>query len=239
MPEQITLYTAKICPWAHRAELALKESKLPYTRYEIDLSNKPEWYAPKVNPASKVPAISYGGPDVSPDTPSPESQKIAESGVLLELFADLSEVPLLPKDPVLRAKARFFIETVTPKFSGAYYGALVRGEDPAAILPVIELIQNLLPAEGYAVGEWSIADAAVTPFFARAEATIGNDIGKFEEGKGKETWAKIENDEKYARFKRYFSDIKSRDSFKETFHTDYVKESFSKRFPRAAQATSL
>uniref|UniRef100_A0A8H7XIM3 GST N-terminal domain-containing protein n=1 Tax=Psilocybe cubensis TaxID=181762 RepID=A0A8H7XIM3_PSICU len=234
MPETITLYTAKICPWAHRTELALKESKLPYKRYEIDLSNKPEWYAPKINPASKVPAIAYGGPDVAPENPSPDSQKIAESYVLLELFADLStEVPLLPKDPILRAKARFFVETVTPKFSGAYYAALTRGEDPDQILGAIEVIQNLLPPEGFAVGEWSIADAAVLPFFARAEVTIGNDIGKFEEGKGKATWAKIENDEKYARFKKYFNDLKSRDSFKETFHPEYVKETFAKRFARA------
>ncbi|KAH9477358.1 Glutathione S-transferase U5 [Psilocybe cubensis] len=227
MPETITLYTAK-------TELALKESKLPYKRYEIDLSNKPEWYAPKINPASKVPAIAYGGPDVAPENPSPDSQKIAESYVLLELFADLStEVPLLPKDPILRAKARFFVETVTPKFSGAYYAALTRGEDPDQILGAIEVIQNLLPPEGFAVGEWSIADAAVLPFFARAEVTIGNDIGKFEEGKGKATWAKIENDEKYARFKKYFNDLKSRDSFKETFHPEYVKETFAKRFARA------
>jgi len=239
MPERITLYTAKICPWAHRTELALKESKLPYKRYEIDLSNKPEWYAPKINPVSKVPAIAYGGPDVPPEDPSTESQKIAESYVLLEFFADISEVPLLPKDPVLRAKARFFVETVTPKFTGAYQAALSRGEDPEGLLPVIEIIQNLLPAQGYAVGEWSIADAAVTPFFARAETTFKNDIGKFEEGKGSATWKKIETDDKYARFKKYYTDLKNRESFKETFFPDYIKESFSKRFPRAAQPASL
>jgi glutathione S-transferase len=46
--------TTQVCPYAHRAELALKESGLDYKRFEIDLQNKPEWYAPKVNPASKV-----------------------------------------------------------------------------------------------------------------------------------------------------------------------------------------
>ncbi|KAF8191244.1 hypothetical protein BJ912DRAFT_1022104 [Pholiota molesta] len=185
MPEQITLYTAKICPWAHRAEIALKESKLPYKRYEIDLKNKPEWYAP---------------------SPSPESEKIAESGVLIELVADLSNEDLLPKDPILRAKARFFIETVTPLFAGAWRAFLARGEDPAAIFKA-----------GYAVGQWSIADAAVTPFFARAEVSLKNDIGVYEEGKGKATWETLETDPKYARFRKYFNDVKNRDSFKETF----------------------
>ncbi|KAF9472328.1 hypothetical protein BDN70DRAFT_868509 [Pholiota conissans] len=219
MPEQITLYTAKICPWAHRAELALKESKLPYTRYEIDLKNKPEWYAPKVNLASKVPAIAYGGPDVEADHPSPESQKIAESGVIIELVADLAKnAELLPSDPILRAKARFFVETVTPAFAGASRGFLTRGEDPEAIFRAVDVIQGLLPAEGYAVGQWSIADAAVLPFFARAEVSFKNDIGAYEEGNGKATWEKLETDPKYARFRKYFNDLKSRDSFKETFY---------------------
>jgi len=37
-----------------QVEIALRETQLKHTRYEIDLSNKPEWYAPKINPASKV-----------------------------------------------------------------------------------------------------------------------------------------------------------------------------------------
>jgi len=37
-----------------QTEIALAEAGVPYKRYEIDLKNKPEWYAPKVNPASKV-----------------------------------------------------------------------------------------------------------------------------------------------------------------------------------------
>ncbi|KAF8970333.1 hypothetical protein BDZ97DRAFT_1790890 [Flammula alnicola] len=180
MPEQITLYTAK-------AEITLEESKLPYKRYEIDLKKNQSGMRLKSIPRA---SIAYGGPDVPPDSPSPESQKIAESGVLIELFADLSNEDLLPKDPIARAKARFFIETVTPQFA-----------DPEGILKVVETIQNLLPPEGYAVGQWSIADAAVTPFFARAEVSLTNDIGLYEEGKGKATWAKLESDPKYARFR--------------------------------------
>jgi len=232
MVEQITLYTAKICPWAHRAELVLEEAQLPYKRFEVDLRNKPEWYAPKVNPASKVPAVAYGGPDVAPDQPSPESQKIAESGVLIEFFADLSTIPVLPKDPVQRAKARFFIETVTPKLFGGYYKALTAGEDPAAFIEAIEVLQNLLPKEGYAIGEWSIADAAVTPFLARAEISFTNDLGKFEAGKGKATWTKLETEPQYERFRKYLADVKGRKSFQATFHPDLVKDVLGKNFSR-------
>ena len=32
----------------------MAEAKADFTRYEIDLKNKPEWYLPKVNPVGKV-----------------------------------------------------------------------------------------------------------------------------------------------------------------------------------------
>jgi glutathione S-transferase len=78
-------------------------------------------------------------------------------------------------------------------------------------------LQNLLPAEGYAVGEWSIADAAVTPFLARASVALKNDLGAYDQGKGIKLWETLQDDAKYARFRKYFDDVTKRDSFKETF----------------------
>lgn len=152
--------------------------------------------------------------------PSPASQKLAESAILLEFVADLvPEAELLPKDPVLRAKARFFADTVTTKFSSdTYRPVLVCKKDPEVILSVVDYIQNLLPEDGYAVGQWSIADAAVTPFLARAEVALRDGVGKYEESKGKVVWSKLETDPKYARFRKYLADVKGRDSFKETFY---------------------
>lgn len=86
------------------------------------------------------------------------------------------------------------------------------------MLGAIEYIQQILPEEGYAIGKWSIADAAVIPFFARAEVLLKNDIGRYEEGKGKALWAKLETDPKYARFRKYLADVQARDSYKETFY---------------------
>lgn len=157
---------------------------------------------------------------------------MTESAILLEFVADIApEADLLPKDPVLRAKARFFADTVTSKFNEAYRPALTRGEDPEAILTAVEYIQRLLPEEGYAIGKWSIADAAVTPFLARAEVVLKNDIGKYEEGKGKLVWNKLVTDPKYARFIKYFADVKGRDNFQETFYpVSFSFELFSSCF---------
>ena len=106
----------------------------------IDLQNKPAWYAPKVNSASKVPAIAYGGPKVPPDQPSPESIKITESLVLLEFVADLyPNAHLLPADPVQRARVRFFVEAVSTKLVPAWMTLLKSGapESSQAFLDAI------------------------------------------------------------------------------------------------------
>lgn len=50
---KLLLYTAKVCPYAARAELALELAGLDYDVFEVDLMNKPSWYADKINAASK------------------------------------------------------------------------------------------------------------------------------------------------------------------------------------------
>ncbi|KAF8067488.1 hypothetical protein FPV67DRAFT_1561892 [Lyophyllum atratum] len=227
--KQLTLYTAKVCPYAHRVEIALEEAELEYTRYEIDLQNKPEWYAPQVNPASKVPAIAYGGPPTDPSKPSPESEKIAESLVLLEFVVDISG-KLLPTDPVLRAKARFFIDAVSNHLTTAFGACVLRGEPVEKVLAGIEKIQTLLPSEGFAIGpEFTIADASIAPFLARIEVVLKNDFGSYEEGTGLKAYETLTNDPKFARYHKYFSDIKARDSFKKTWDEGVVFKRFADR----------
>jgi glutathione S-transferase len=47
---KIILYTSHLCPWAHRAHIALKELGLEYEEVIIDLSKPREpWYL-EINP---------------------------------------------------------------------------------------------------------------------------------------------------------------------------------------------
>ncbi|KAJ3719593.1 glutathione S-transferase [Lentinula guzmanii] len=241
--EPLVLYTAKICPFAHRVELALAETGLKsnkdFERYEIDLKNKPVWYQPKINPASKVPAIAYGGPKVTGDQPSSESTKLAESLVLLEFVADLfPNSHLLPKDPVLRAKARFFIDAFANKFAPANFafqgGKSTNGAE--GIFSAIEQLQDLMAPEGLAIGDgkdFTIADAAVVPFFARMEVSLKNDFGVYPEGEGKKAWETLQTDGRFARWRKYWETVKARESFKTTFDEDYLTKQYSTRWTRA------
>lgn len=166
---------------------------------------------------SQVPAIAYGGPEVPPDQPSPESIKIAESLVLVEFVADLyPDSGILPKDPVERAQVRFFIEGVSSKLIPAWYAYFLRNAPVEDFYGALEYIQSLLPAEGYAIGKFSAADIAIAPFLARTRISLLNELGKYPEGDGKKVWETATTG-KFARIAQYAEDLFARESFKETF----------------------
>jgi glutathione S-transferase len=90
--------------------------------------------------------------------------------VLVEFIADLfPRSAILPKDPLTRARARFFVETVSSKLIPKYYAFAMRGESYEPLLQAFEEVQGLLPKDAqYAVGnEFTVADIAFTPFIAR------------------------------------------------------------------------
>uniref|UniRef100_A0A0W0EYB0 Putative glutathione S-transferase n=1 Tax=Moniliophthora roreri TaxID=221103 RepID=A0A0W0EYB0_MONRR len=209
--KQLTLYTAKICPYAQR----------------------PLWFTPQVNPASKVPAISYGGPIVPPEQPSPDSVKLAESLILVEFVADLyPECGILPPDPVERAQARFFIEIFNTKVAPGFVGFLLRGEHFEALLKGLESLQVLLSKDGpYVLGErFSIADIAVAPFMGRMETALTNEVGAYEIGEGTKCWEAVTKDPKFEKLMKYYAALKQRPSFKVTYDEEYMRDAYKKRF---------
>ena len=55
-PPKIILYTNHVCPFAHRAHIALKETGLEYEEVFIDLDKPREpWYL-KINPVGNTTA---------------------------------------------------------------------------------------------------------------------------------------------------------------------------------------
>jgi glutathione S-transferase len=56
---EIKLYSAALCPFAHRSRLTLLEKKIPFELIEIDLKNKPAHFK-EISPYGKVPVLKYG-----------------------------------------------------------------------------------------------------------------------------------------------------------------------------------
>ncbi|KIJ63102.1 hypothetical protein HYDPIDRAFT_113664 [Hydnomerulius pinastri MD-312] len=228
MPEQITLYhdVHKASPYSHKVELALLEAGASFKSHGFDVYSKPSWFVEGVNPITgKIPALTYGGPDVPPEQPSPLSTKLTESSVILEFIADVfPSSDLLPKDPVSRARVRFFADAVAKHVETPAVQFLRGLGTYEKLLEGLEVVQGLLPEEGkYAVGDtFTIADAAAAPFFARLELMVKTDVGGFEPGMGKKLGEALEA-EKFARFRKYRKALLERESMKKSFDLDQME----------------
>ncbi|OLY82124.1 Glutathione S-transferase omega-1 [Smittium mucronatum] len=170
---KISLYNAKICPFAHRVVLALVEAKVPYENFEIDLSNKPDWYA-EVNPALKVPAMRL-----------PSGELMVESFLLVEYIAEkYPEARLMPESPFDKYKVRLFVEFFGSNLLPLPYRLLAVTNDASAKAELYsEIIQKLRTLNDkllensdigpYFFGQhFTAADIATITFIERLEMAL-------------------------------------------------------------------
>lgn len=116
MTESMELFSARVCPYAHRTRLVLHEKGVDFDLTEIDLSDKPRRFL-DVSAYGKVPALVHGGVE------------IYESAVINEYLEECFPEPsLLPADPHLRAFARIWIDYCNNRFADDYY-ALLKNND--------------------------------------------------------------------------------------------------------------
>ncbi|KAI0747207.1 hypothetical protein C8Q80DRAFT_1355208 [Daedaleopsis nitida] len=124
-------------PFPHRIRIALEEAGVDYTTICIDLINEKDWK--KLLPDEALSEDAVG---------------IPESFVILELIADaFTSAGLLPK-------ARLCCRDVDAKLLPTFFGFFFLEKHVDTPLDAIADIQQLLLAEGFVVGQWSIADAA-------------------------------------------------------------------------------
>lgn len=93
----IEIYSAALCPFAHRSRLTLVEKGIPFQLIEIDLHNKPANFL-DISPYGKVPVLKHG------------EHRVWESAIVNEYLEEtFPKPPLLPKEPIQRAQARIWI----------------------------------------------------------------------------------------------------------------------------------
>jgi glutathione S-transferase len=155
------LWHAWVCPYCMRVRIALAEKQLRYTEREIDLANKPRELL-AVNPANGVPVLVVEG-----------GAAIPESLVILEYLEDRwPEHPLLPADPLGRARARLLYDRITAALGTPSF-KLARGTDAEkasaeeAVRGALAKLDAEAPETGLLAGPFSIADVALAPFVAK------------------------------------------------------------------------
>jgi len=90
---KLELISHKLCPYVHRAAILLHEKGVAFTRREIDLKNKPDWFL-KISPYGKVPVLLADG------------AALFESSAICEFLDEMLPPSSLPADPFARAHQR-------------------------------------------------------------------------------------------------------------------------------------
>jgi glutathione S-transferase len=154
----LELISHELCPFVQRAAIALAEKRVPFTRIDVDLDDRPQWFK-DLSPLGKVPLLRVQG------------EVIFESAVILEYLEEVHAPALHPSNPITRAKHRAWIEYSSSLLMDNY--AFLMARDAGSMLAKRDLIrekiarlENELGAGPYFAGEaFSLVDAAFAPFF--------------------------------------------------------------------------
>jgi glutathione S-transferase len=162
---EIEIYSSALCPFAHRSRLTLLEKAVPFKQIEIDLQNKPANFL-EISPYGKVPVLKHG------------EHRVWESAVINEYLDEVfPEPPLLPKEPMQRARARIWINFADTRLFAATSKLLHNREPQMQTTLLQELTEHLLFIEGgglskisdsepYWLGkEFSLVDVTFYPWF--------------------------------------------------------------------------
>ncbi|WP_193196999.1 glutathione S-transferase family protein [Nostoc sp. MG11] len=164
---EIKIYSAVVCPYAHRSRLVLQEKGIDFDLIEIDLQNKPAGFT-DISPYGKVPAIAH------------HNHRVWESAVINEYLNEVfPNPPLLPSSPIAKAQARIWIDfantRLVPAFSTLLRSSEIEQQEAAKqeLYKHLEFIENeafgKLSGDGpYWFGESiSLVDFTFYPWFER------------------------------------------------------------------------
>ena len=137
---------------------------------ECDLGNKPKDLL-ELNPYGKVPVLVDG------------DAVVYESAIIDEYLEEqYPEVPLMPKDPLARARVRIWIDYCNTRVQRAagYIAHNYKVEESGSELRTyLENLNRHMRGREYLADEYSLADITYIPFFVRREryqVNIGDDL---------------------------------------------------------------
>ena len=159
MSTHLKLVSHHLCPYVQRAVIALTEKRVPFTRENIDLANRPDWFK-AISPTGKVPLLIVGGQHV-----------LFESAAICDYLDETVEPRLHPEDPVERAQHRAWIEFASGTLNDIWGLYTARDEKAfddklLALTARFRRIEEAL-ADGpfFAGPRFSLVDAAFGPVF--------------------------------------------------------------------------
>lgn len=157
----MNLFTSPSCPYCHLARIVLAEKDITFEAIDVDLTNPPEDLS-ELNPYNTVPTL------IDRDLVLYDSRVIVE--YLDERFP---HPPLMPVDPVSRAKTRLALHRVEKDWFPLMHDILNKGEKTAAkarkmLRESIISSNELFKALPFFLSEdYSLVDATIAPLLWR------------------------------------------------------------------------
>ncbi|MDQ3558014.1 MAG: glutathione S-transferase family protein [Pseudomonadota bacterium] len=154
----LTLISHHLCPYVQRASIALAEKGVAFERIDIDLANRPDWFA-AISPLGKVPLLKVG------------DEVLFESAAIVEYLEETEPHSLHPSEPLTRARHRAWMEfgsTILADLWGFYTAADAATFDAKtlALRTKFERLEAELGGGPYFAGErFSLVDAVFAPVF--------------------------------------------------------------------------
>lgn len=155
------LITHILCPYVQRSVIVLLEKGIPYQRTDIDLGNKPDWFA-RLSPLGKVPVLVAG---------QGNTQTLFESSVICEYLDEVTPGSLHPAPPLEKANHRAWIEFGSGILNGIgrLYNAKNRDafeEAQQALKRQFEHLEQRLEATPFFCGDrFQLIDSVYGPIF--------------------------------------------------------------------------
>lgn len=170
MTAKLKLISHALCPYVQRAVIALTEKGIPFERIDIDLNNKPDWFL-KISPLGKVPVLQVG------------DKAVFESAVILEYLEETLPKPMHPRDALVRAEHRAWIEFGSAVL-GDIWGLETVADEAAFKAKAIQaearfarLEERLVAAPWFDGESFSLVDAVFAPAFRYFD--VFDEIGDF------------------------------------------------------------
>ncbi len=154
----LTLISHHLCPYVQRASIALAEKGVAFERIDVDLANRPDWFA-AISPLGKVPLLKVG------------DEILFESAAIVEYLDETEPHPLHPSEPLTRARHRAWMEfgsTILADLWGFYTAADAATFDAKtlALRTKFERLEAELGDGPYFAGErFSLVDTVFAPVF--------------------------------------------------------------------------
>ena len=162
MPQRLRLISHKLCPFVQRAVVVAKEKDIPFERVDIDLADKPDWFL-AISPTGKVPVLEVT--DEQGDT-----HVLFESAVIAEYLDEIAGQPLLPREPLARARQRAWVEIASATIGDI--GKLYTAPDAAtfesaakALRARLDHVEKAIAGPWFAGERFGLVDAAFGPAF--------------------------------------------------------------------------